>query len=65
MYPSCHKDLDNPSEDKSLLASSPSSRDEGLEMDRLENDDSVDDAEPPIQFVIGPNGLREFIMLPI
>ena len=31
-------------------------------MDRPEG---VDDAEPPIQFVIGPNGHREFIMLPI
>ena len=34
-------------------------------MDRLESDDDVDNAEPPIQSIIGPDGLREFIMLPI
>ena len=32
-------------------------------MDRLESDDNVD--EPPIQSVIGPDGLKEFIILPI
>ena len=36
-----------------------------METERLEDDDVVDDAEPPIQSVIGPDGLREFIMLPI
>ena len=64
-YPLGHKDPDSLSEDRSLSASSPSSRDEGLEMGRLEDDDVVDDAEPPIQSVIGPDGLWEFIMLPI
>jgi len=34
-------------------------------MERPENDDVVDDVWPPIQSVIGPDGLREFIMLPI
>ena len=34
-------------------------------MDRLESDDDVDDAEPPIQSIIGPDGLPKFIMLPI
>ena len=59
------KDLDNSSEERNLFATSPSSRDEGLEMDRPEGDssDGLDDAEPPIQSVIGPDGLREFIML--
>ena len=36
-------------------------------MDRPEGDssDGFDSAEPPIQSVIGPDGLREFIMLPL
>ena len=36
-------------------------------MDRPEGDssDSLDNAELPIQFVIGPDGLKEFIMLPL
>ena len=61
------KDPDNSGEEMNLFATSPSSRDEGLEMDRLEGDssDGLDDAEPPIQSVIGPDGLREFIMLPL
>ena len=29
------------------------------------NSEDVYYAEPPIQFVIGPNGLREFILLPL
>ena len=67
VYPSGHKDPDSPSEDRSPSASSPSSRDEGLETERPEDGSSegLDDAEPPIQFVIGLDGLREFIMLPI
>ena len=38
-----------------------------METERPEDDSSegLDDAEPPIQFVVGPNGLREFIVLPI
>ena len=61
------KDPDNSGEERNLFATSPSSRDEGLEMDRLEGDssDGLDDVEPPIQSVIGPDGLREFIMLPL
>ena len=54
------KDRNTSSEERSPSATSPTSRDEGLEMDRPEG---VDDAEPPIQFVIGPDGLREFIMV--
>ena len=36
-------------------------------MKRPEDDSSegLDDAEPPVQSVVGPDGLREFIMLPI
>ena len=65
VFSSGQKDLDNSSEERSPFTTSPSSRDGGLEMDRLEGDssDGLDDAEPPIQSVIGPDGLREFIML--
>ena len=67
MFSSGQKDPDISSEERSPSATSPSSRDEGLEMDRPEDVSSDDlvDAEPPIQSVIGPNGLREFIMLPL
>ena len=67
VYLSGHKDLDSPSRERSPSASSPSSRDEGLETEGPEDGSSegLDDAEPPIQSVVGPDGLREFIMLPI
>ena len=67
MYSSGHKDLDSPSEERSLSASSPFLSDEGLETERPEDDSSegLDDAEPPIQSTIGPDGLKEFITLPI
>ena len=67
VYPSGHKDHDSPSEERSPSASSPSSRDEGLEREKPEDDllQDLDDNEPPIQSVVGPNGLRKFIMLPI
>ena len=67
MYPSCHKDLNSPREDRSLLASSLSSTDEGLETGRPKDDfiQDLDDTEPLIQSVGGPDGLRKFIMLPI
>ena len=38
VYPSGHKDLDSPSEERSSSTTSLSSRDEGLEMDRPEED---------------------------
>ena len=67
VYPSSHKDHDSPSEERSPSASSPSSRDEGLEKggpkDYFLQD--LDDNETPIQSVVGPNGLRKFIMLPM
>ena len=66
VFLSGQKDLDTSSDERNLSATSPS-RDEGLEMDRLEGDssDSLDSVEPPIQSVIGPDGFREFIMLPL
>ena len=67
VYPSGHKDLDSLSEEKSPSASSPSSRDEGLEMEGPEDDfiQDLDDTGSPIQSVVGPDGHRKFIMLPI
>ena len=65
MFLSGQKDPNTSSEERSLYSTSPSSRDEGLEMDRPEDDEGVNGVEPPIQSIIGPDGLREFIMLPI
>ena len=61
------KDSDTSSGERNPSTTSPSSRDEGLEMDRPEGNssDDLDDAKPPIQSVISPDGLREFIMLPL
>ena len=62
-----YKDPDSPSEERSSLASSPSSRDEGLKTKGPEDDfiQDLDDDEPLIQSVVGLGGLRKFIMLPI
>ena len=67
VYSSGHKDHDSLSEERSPSASSPSSRDEGLEREEPEDDllQDLDDNEPPIQSIVGPEGLRKFIMLPI
>ena len=65
MYPSGHKDLDVSSEERSLSASS--SRDDDLEMEGSEGgySDGLIGDETLIQSVIGPDGLREFIVLPL
>ena len=67
VYSSGQKDLDVQSGERSSSASSPSSRDEGLETEGLEDDfiQDLDDTYPPVQSVVGPDGLRKFIMLPI
>ena len=65
VFLSGQKDPNTSSEERSLSSTSPSSRDEVLEMDRPEDDEGVNGVEPPIQSIIGPDGLREFIMLPI
>ena len=69
MFPSGQ---DNPStsyDEMVLSANSPSTEEDGdLDVDGLERDSNVDDldiGEPPIQSVIGPDGFREFIMLPL
>ena len=67
MFLSSQKDPDTSSEERNLSATSPSSKDEGLKMDRPKDDssDGLVDAEPLVQSVIGPDGLKEFIMQPI
>ena len=66
VYVSGHNDHESQSEERSPSASSPSSRDEDLEMDGPEDSkDGLDNVEPPIQSVMGPDRLREFIMLPL
>jgi len=67
VYPSGQKDPNTLSEERYPSATSPSSRDEGLEKDRPkgESSDNLDGDEPPIQSIIGPNGPKEFIMLPL
>ena len=65
VYPSSHEDHDSQSEERSPSASSPSSRNEGLEMsDEEGSNDGPDNNDLPIQPVVGPDGLRQFVMLP-
>ena len=63
MYPSGHVDQESPGEDRSLSASSSSSTNEDMEMAEPE-EVSDDKEEQTLRFVIGANGLREFIMPP-
>ena len=62
VFLSGQKDLDTSREERNLSASSPS---EDLETNRWKGDssDGLVYAEPPIQSFVGPDGLREFIML--
>ena len=55
------------SEERNPSATSPSTRDEDLDMDRSEGDSTngLVGAEPPTQSIIGLDGLREFIILPL
>ena len=63
VYPLGHKDQESPSEERSPSASSPSSTNEDMEM--VEPEEGSDDGEEqPIKFVVGADGLREFVMLP-
>ena len=64
VYSSSHEDHDSQSEERSPSASSLSSRNEGLEMsDEEGSNDGPDNNDLPIQPVIGPDGLRQFVML--
>ena len=63
VYPSGHKDPDSPNEERSPSASSSRDEDSKMERSKANSSDDLMDANPPIQFVIGPDGLREFILL--
>ena len=62
LYPSGYRDPDDLSE-RSPSASSPSSKNEDMEV--AEPKEGSDDGEEQrIKFVVGTDGLREFVMLP-
>ena len=62
MYPLGYKDLDDLSE-KSPSASSPSSKNEDMEVAKPE-EGSIDGEVQRIKSVVGTNRLRELVMLP-
>ena len=62
MYPSGSRDPDDLSK-RSPSASSPSSKNEDMELAELE-EGSDDGKEQRIKSVVGTDGLREFVMLP-
>ena len=62
VYPFGHRDQESPGEERSLSASSSSSTNEDMEMANQE--EVFDDGEEQtLRFVMGADGLREFIML--
>ena len=63
VYPSSNRDLDDLSEERNPSASSPSSKNEDMEVAELK-EGSDDDEDQRIKSVIGAIGLREFVMLP-
>ena len=67
MFLSSHNEPGISSEERNPSTTYPSTRDEGLDTDRSKGDstDGLDDAEPLIQSVIGLDGFKEVIMLPI
>nr|POE95744.1 hypothetical protein CFP56_37664 [Quercus suber] len=60
-------DLGTSSEERVPFANSPSMEDDDLDGDRSKSDSNKDigNDEPPVQSVIGPDGIKEFIMLPL
>ena len=67
VFQSGRNNLGTSSDERNPSATSPFTRDKDLDTDRSEGDsaDGLYGAEPPTQFVIGPNGLKEFIILPL
>ena len=65
VFLSGQNDPSTSSDERNSSANSPSTRDEGLDMDGSESGSTngLDSADPPIQSVVGPNGFREFIIL--
>ena len=62
VYPSSYRDPDDLSEERSPSASSPSLKNEDMEVAKPE--EGSNDGEQRIKSVVGADGLREFIMLP-
>ena len=60
-------DPNTSSVERVLSANSPSMEDDDLDGDGLESDSNEDigNDKPPVQSIIGPDGFREFIMLPL
>ena len=70
VYPSGQDDPDTSYDERIPFANSLSAEeDKDLDVDGsdgdLNDEEDIGSAEPPIQSVIGPNGFREFIMLPL
>ena len=65
VFPLGHKDPDSPSEERSPSASSSMDKDSGTEKLNGDSSDGLMDVDPPIQSIIGPDGLREFILIPL
>ena len=63
MYPSGYREPDNLSEERSPSASSPSSKNEDMELAELE-EGSGDGEDQRIKSVVGADGLSEFVILP-
>ena len=67
VFPSGQNDPSTSSEERNSSTTSHSTRDEGLDLNRSKGDstDGLVGVEPATQSVIDPNGLREFIILPL
>ena len=68
VFPSNLNDPDTLSDERDPSTTSPSIGDEDMDVDGSEGDlngDDIDIGEPPIQSVVGPDGFRKFIMLPL
>ena len=63
VYPSGYRDPDDLREERSLSTSSPSSKNEDMEVAEPE-EGSNDGEDQTIKSVVGADGLREFVMLP-
>ena len=71
VYPSCQDDLDSSYSEKVLSTNSPSKEeDEDLNVDKSKSDTNgnsdgeknVENVESPIRSIIGPDGLRKFVL---
>ena len=67
VFLSSQNDLGTSSEERNPLATTPSTKDEDLDTDgsKATSTDGLVGAKPSTQSIIGPDGLREFIILPL